>query len=163
MTTSYFKELASYNLWANNTVFNWLNNITEEQWNKEVESSFKSLALTCIHIAGAEKIWLERFTNIENPIFLFNEFKGNKKELISIWQKASSSLKIFIDNINQDLLHQTFSFTRLNGDVEKMLYWKAFAHVFNHSSYHRGQVVTLLRNVGFKDISSTDYLAFTRL
>jgi uncharacterized damage-inducible protein DinB len=35
-----------------------------------------------------------------------------------------------------------------------------FAHVVNHATYHRGQLVTMLRQVGFTDVSATDFLGF---
>ncbi|MCW3088046.1 MAG: hypothetical protein JWQ78_1432, partial [Sediminibacterium sp.] len=36
-------------------------------------------------------------------------------------------------------------------------------HLFNHGTYHRGQLVTLLRQVGVEEIPRTDYIEFSRL
>jgi uncharacterized damage-inducible protein DinB len=162
MSKEYFKEIANYNIWANQIVMNWLQQISEEQWNREINSSFSSIALTCIHIAGAEKIWYERFINKENPVFLFNEFNGSKTDLIKIWTEQSNNLLQCISNLETVNVYGHFNFNRLNGEVNEMIYWQGFAHVFNHSTYHRGQLVTMLRQVGFLGVSTTDYLAYTR-
>ena len=61
MTKDYFKEAAEYNLWANNIVCNWLEQISDEQWNKEIISSFNSIQETVLHTISAERAWLERF------------------------------------------------------------------------------------------------------
>lgn len=162
MKKSYFIELAQYNIWANDIVVEWLQQISEQQWNADITSSFNSIALTCIHIAGAEKVWYERWINKSSPVFLFNEFNGSKNELIAIWKQASQNIHEFIQTIEDEKLNNLFTFKRLNGEYNEMLYWQSFAHVINHSTYHRGQLVTMFRQVGFANVSSTDYLTYTR-
>ena len=46
MYKSYFLKLAQYNVWANNIVFNWLNQITEEEWNSKLVGSMDSISAT---------------------------------------------------------------------------------------------------------------------
>ncbi|MEN9523062.1 MAG: hypothetical protein RL065_1439 [Bacteroidota bacterium] len=162
MTKKYFLELAAYNCWANNRVISWLNQLTDEQYNRTIISSFSTIKDTCIHIAGAEKIWLERWHLIDNPIFLTEEFKGSKQDLITIWQKASADIQTFIEQKNEAEFQDKFSFKRLNGDLFYMDYEKTFTHIFNHSTFHRGQLVTMLRQAGFTKVESTDALTFFR-
>ncbi len=160
MTKPYFIELAKYNIWANDIVLNWLQQIDETQWQQHITSSFNNIADTCIHIAGAEKIWLERWQLKENLTFLSNEFAGTKDELISIWQQVSKNILQFVEQMNEEDLNKTFTFKRLKGDINTMQFYHAFAHVFNHSSYHRGQLVTMLRQASFTNVSSTDMLTY---
>lgn len=160
MTKSYFTELAKYNIWANNIAINWLQQITEDQWQQHIESSFKSIATTCVHIAGAEKVWCDRWQQKNNIVFLANEFNGSKTDLINIWHTISNNILVFIEQSEESLFTKTFTFTRLNGEINTMLYYQAIAHVINHSSYHRGQLVTMLRQVGFTNVSSTDMLGY---
>jgi uncharacterized damage-inducible protein DinB len=162
MLKTYFLELAAYNIWANNKVINWLNQITDEQFNQHITSSFSSIKETCIHIAGAEKVWLERWQMINNAKFLADDFNGSKNELIAIWQKASADINEFIASKSETEFENKFSFKRLNGDLFKMEFSKTFAHVFNHSTFHRGQLVTMLRQAGFTNVESTDLLTYYR-
>lgn len=156
MTKNYFIQLADYNIWANNIVHSWLNKINDEQWEQPVVSSFTSIAATALHIAGAETVWSDRLDNVAAPVWLPAVFKGSKKEILDVWNKASQSLKSFIENFDEIKLQDTVSFIRPDGNTYKLTHYQIFGHVFNHSSYHRGQIVTLLRQVGFTDVRSTD-------
>lgn len=162
MTKHYFMQLTDYNIWANAIVHSWLNKVTDEQWKQTVISSFDSIAATTLHIAGAETMWLERLNNAAAPVWLPSVFKGSKNETLDVWNKASKNLKSFIEKFDETKLPANLSFKRLNGDAYEMPHYQVFAHIFNHSSYHRGQIVTMLRQVGFSEVGSTDMLGFFR-
>ena len=72
------------------------------------------------------------------------------------------NLKSFIEKFDETKLPVNLSFKRLNGDPYEMPHYQVFAHVFNHSTYHRGQIVTMLRQVGFAGVGSTDMVGFFR-
>ncbi len=162
MTKQYFKELAEYNLWANTIVCGWLGQITDEQWNQEIISSFNSIQQTVLHVISAEKAWLERFKKNPNIVWLQSEFKGTKEEHIDLWKKTSTELKSFIDTFDETDLNTNLDFKRLNGEAFSMPYYLLFAHVVNHATYHRGQLVTMLRQAGFTKVGSTDLLGIYR-
>jgi uncharacterized damage-inducible protein DinB len=161
MNKQYFKELAEYNLWANNIVCGWLEQINDEQWNKEIISSFNSIQKTVLHIISAENAWLQRFKK-EPFDWLQSTYKGTKEEHIILWKKTSSELKSFVDAFNENDLNTNLDFKRLNGDAFSMPYYQLFAHVVNHATYHRGQLVTMFRQAGFTNISATDLLVVYR-
>lgn len=163
MTKQYFIELADFNVWANNIVHSWLDTVTDEQWEKPIVSSFNSIGETVLHIAGAEITWLDRLKNVSAPIWLPQVFKGSKEELLEIWKKASTDLKVFVENFDDKDLDQPMIFKRLNGEENRMPYYQVFAHVFNHSTYHRGQLVTMLRQAGYTEVRSTDMLMYFRV
>jgi uncharacterized damage-inducible protein DinB len=161
MTKQYFKEIAEYNLWANTIVCDWLEQITDEQWNKEIFSSFNSIQETVLHIISAEKAWLQRFK--KQPVeWLQSTYRGTKNEHIKLWKDNSAELKAFIDAFDENDLNKNLDFKRLNGDAYSMPYYQLFAHVVNHATYHRGQLVTMLRQAGFRNVSSTDLLGVYR-
>ncbi len=163
MNKKYFLELADYNIWANNIAIEWLNQINDEQWKQAITSSFSSIEQTAIHIAGAEKIWIDRWTNIQNPVFLTAEFKGTKNELIEIWRKSSADLKTFIEKYPEENYNQQLTFKRLNSEEYTMEFAQTYSHIINHSTFHRGQLVTMLRQTGFTKVSSTDLITYYRV
>lgn len=160
MTKNYFIQLADYNIWANNMVHSWFEKITDEQWTQPIISSFKSIAETAVHTAGAEKIWFERLNKIENSVFLTSEFKGTKQDAIEVWGKTSQNLQSFIENFDEPKMNDSVSFKRPDGNLYELAYYQIFAHVLNHSTYHRGQMVTMLRQVGYTGLSSIDMSTF---
>jgi uncharacterized damage-inducible protein DinB len=159
---AYFEELAAYNIWANQRVISWLQQLSEEQWSMEITSSFSSIRDTTVHILGAEKAWLERLQKVENVIWLPAVFQGSKEETIVRWETASQQLADFIGNTPDNRYEEVIHFKRLNGDKHHLKIRECFAHVFNHSTYHRGQLVTMLRQAGFTALESTDLLQFYR-
>ncbi len=163
MTKKYFTELAEYNIWANDIVCSWLEQISDEQWNQHIISSFSSIQETVLHIVSAEIAWLERLQKKEKITWMQKEFKGTKEELIAKWKDASKQLKFFMESFDESKVNEALTFKRFNGEENTMQYYEVFAHTFNHSTYHRGQVVTMLRQVGFTDVKSTDLLSFYRI
>ena len=143
MNRKYFLELADYNLWANNIAIEWLKQINNEQWEQITISSFSSIRQTAIHIASAGKIWIDYWEKVPAPVFLSLEFKGTKNDLIEIWEKSSLDLKNLIDKYPEENYHKPVAFKWPGGADGKMEFWQSFAHMLNHSTYHRGQMVTL--------------------
>lgn len=162
MSKIYFIELSEYHIWANDRVCNWLERISEEQWNQPVVSSFNTLYETILHIAGAEKIWAERLLKNPRPEILGETFHGSKEDLIKTWKEISLSLKRIIEAMPDDQFQQKLLFKNTKGIEYNQPYYQLLAHVINHTTYHRGQVVTMLRQVGFTDVTSTDMTTFFR-
>jgi len=161
MTKDYFKEAAEYNLWANTIVCNWLEQISDEQWSKEISSSFNSIRETVLHTLSAERAWLQRFK--KEPVeWLQSTYKGTKENHIKLWKETSTDLKAFIDAFDEKDLDTNLDFKRLNGEAYSMPHYQLFAHVVNHATYHRGQLVTMLRQAGFSNVGSTDLLGVYR-
>lgn len=162
MTKQYFIELADYNSWANNIQCAWLEQITDEQWKQQIVSSFNSIQETVLHIISAENVWLQRLEKEANPAWLQTSYNGTKTEHIELWKSLSQRLKDFAIDMDESLLKENLEFKRLNGDTYSMPHYQVLAHIFNHSTYHRGQLITMLRQAGFTSVGSTDMLGYFR-
>lgn len=163
MTKNYFIDLANYNIWANDIVCSWLEQINAEQWEQPIVSSFNSIQGTVLHLISAEHIWVQRLDKLEKTEWLASTYKGTKEQHIALWKQSSANLKKLLEDFDEDKLRVKFEFKRINGEVNILEYYQSFAHIFNHSTYHRGQVLTMLRQVGFTNVGSTDMLIFYRL
>ena len=160
MVKQYFTDLAAYNSWADQKAVDWLSQITDEQWEQVNVSSFSSIRQTAVHIASAEKIWIDFWTRAADPVYLSANFTGSKNELLDIWKLASNGLESYIINHPEEDLGKSVSFIYPNGNIGQMPYYQTFAHIVNHSSYHRGQLVTLLRQAGYDQFSSVDLATY---
>ena len=163
MHRQYFLALTDYVIWANNIVIEWLNQITDEQWEQVITSSFSSIKQTAIHIISAEKIWIDYWKNIPDPVFLSAEFKGTKKEAIEIWKRTSADLKNLMEAYPEEHYQEPVTFRWPRGGEGSMEFWQTFFHFINHATYHRGQLVTLLRHAGFTKVASTDLATYYRI
>lgn len=162
MNINYFQTLAKYNIWANNLAIYWLEQISETDWNKNLGGSMPSLAATVAHIAGAEKIWYERLSSKIVEPFLTTYFKGNRNDTIKIWKEVSRNLSAFLEELPEYTLTDNLNYKNLAGTEFTSKKFEAIAHVFNHSTYHRGQIINYLRQIGFKEVSSTDLITYYR-
>ena len=55
-----------------------------------------------------------------------------------------------------------FSITILKREMFKQPVWQMILHVFNHGTYHRGQLINMLRQLGVEKISQTDFIVWSR-
>jgi uncharacterized damage-inducible protein DinB len=93
-------------------------------------------------------------------VYLSSNFKGTKDELINIWKNVSADLKHFINFFPEESYVKDVTVKKPNGELIKMEFRRTFPHMVNHSTYHRGQLVTLLRQGGFSDFSNTDLFTY---
>ena len=163
MSKKYFIEISDFNTWANGRVCDWLDKISDEQWKQPLISSFNSIYETILHVAGSEKVWLERLQRKSNPEMFSGAFTGSKAELLATWKNLSLDFKNLIEQMSEDQFQQNLLYKNTKGIEYNQPYYQLLAHVFNHSTYHRGQVVTMLRQVGFTDVNSTDMTTYFRM
>jgi uncharacterized damage-inducible protein DinB len=160
MTKEYFTELASYNNWTDEIIINWLLQLSDQQWEEQITSSFSSIQDTVLHMVSAKKVWVDFWTKVPNPIYLSAVFSGTREELISIWQRASEDLQNFMENYQEENYQDQISVTFPNGREVEMMFWQTLPHFVNHATYHRGQLVTMLRQVGFVTFNNTDLFTY---
>lgn len=156
-------SLASYNYWANQRLMDAIeNSLDEKQLDQTIVSSFDSIRKTIYHLWDAENIWLRRWNNVPIDGWPSRNFSGNittcKNELLG----NSKALLEYISDHEEEELKKTFSFKLMNGTEGNSSYWESVQHIFNHSTFHRGQLVTMLRQVGITEIPQTDYIAYVR-
>lgn len=162
MDRTYFQELTNYTLWVNTRVMEWLHPIDEAQWEQEIISSFSSIKQTVTHLVSAEKIWIDFWKKVPDPVFLSSEFKGTKEDLLQIWKQTSADLKTLMEHYPETQYRQPVTF-QVRGQEWQMEFAQTFLHFINHATYHRGQLVTLLRQAGMTQLSSTDLATYYRL
>jgi uncharacterized damage-inducible protein DinB len=160
MTLHEIKTLSAYNAWANSRIFEALEKIAPELYMKDMKSSHGGIHGTLVHLVGAEKVWLERFQGAPQP-FLSQNPPGSLTELKAIWEKVGYDTAKWLGTMTDKRLGETFEMKTLKGDVFVHVFWQAFQHVVNHSSYHRGQIVAMLRQLDVKPVS-TDLIQFYR-
>lgn len=156
-------QYAEYNIWANKRIIDIMLKLEPSLADKEIASSFPSLKTTAYHIWGAENIWLQRLQLTEYPTWVANDFKGSFEEACAEWQRVSAALKQFIEKQYDDkAFAHVLQYYDMKKNSHKTPVFQVLNHAFNHSTYHRGQLVTILRQLGQTDIPSTDFIAWTR-
>ncbi len=152
-----------YNVWANKLILASLTTLTDEEVEKDLGGSFPSIRRTVEHSWFAESIWLQRLQMVEQIVSPALTFSGNFNDACAEWLKISEDLQEFCEKIYDDrgLEHQ-FHYTNIQGEHCKSKVWECLQHVCNHSTFHRGQLIIYLRQLGKTKIPSTDFIKFSR-
>jgi uncharacterized damage-inducible protein DinB len=159
MTPKEMGALYDYNQWANRRVLDACAPLTPEQFTQDLRGSFPSVRDTLAHILGAEWIWLERW-NGRSPTALppGTEFP-DLAALRARWEVVGAELLDFVHEVTASELEHIVEYRNMKGNPFAYPLSAMLQHLVNHGSYHRGQIATLLRQLGAKPLS-TDLLDY---
>lgn len=153
------QALYDYNRWANARVLDAVSKLSAEQFTRDLENSFRSVRETLVHILSAEWIWLERWNGTSPKSMLGAAELSGVDAIRKRWDKVENERADFIRSLSEAKLATAISYANTRGQTFAYPLWQMLVHVANHSTYHRGQITTLLRQVGAKPVG-TDFLAF---
>ena len=152
-----------YNVWANKLIAELVCGLSDEFRSKDLGGSFVSVAKTVEHIWVAENLWLQRLQMAEHVVAPNENFDGTFEDICHAWLKSSEGLLLFTQKIHDERgLEHEFHYKNIKGEHFKNKVSDCIQHVCNHSTFHRGQLVTYLRQLGETKIPSTDFITFCR-
>ena len=161
MSPEDIRFLYDYNTWANRGSLDSAAALTVEQFIKALGSSFSSVRDTLAHIWGCEWLWLERFQG-RSPASLPDA--GEFHEISTLrtrWQEDEARLNEFVARVTQKDLDNVHEYRTLNFGQYTNPLWLSMQHLVNHGTYHRGQITTMVRQLGAKPLP-TDVIHFYR-
>ena len=155
-------QYAVYNTWANQKLIECIQVQPEEIAVKEIPSSFKTLQATLLHMWDAESVWWQRMKLLEGIVAPSAHFKGTTRDVVTALQHQNKLWENWIGNASPAALDHVFMYYSTKGEPFKMPVFQMLMHVFNHGTYHRGQLVNMLRQLGVQKIPQTDFVVWTR-
>lgn len=160
MTPEDARTLFAYDSWANRRLLEAAAALTPEQFTKDLGSSFRSVRDTLAHIMGAEFLWLERFQGRTAALLDPGQFP-DIAALRARWAQVENDLTAYVGKLTAADLERSFDYRDMKGNPHTSVLSQTLQHLANHSTYHRGQVTTLMRQLGAKPIG-TDLIGFYR-
>ena len=159
MNKSQIIELYSYNDWANKKMLSAVGQLENEEFIQDLSSSFKSIRDTMVHILGAEELWLSRWMGEQGRTLLNPDDYPTYTSLAERWDNFRNQINCFLLSLTEEDLTQEISYKNLKGIPYSLELWKKMLHVTSHSSFHRGQAVTMLRQLK-KQPPSLDLISY---
>lgn len=156
------KTHLSFSAWACRTLTDKLRQVDESILYSETNSSFASIAKTLLHVWDAEVIWLSRLNGISPTDWPSKNFNGTASDLFNGLEQSSKDLLQFIETKDDQFLQQSIQYKNLKGDTFEESASGILFHVVNHGTYHRGQIITLLRGYGITELPATDLIVYLR-
>lgn len=145
------------NKWAIEILINWLRTKPAAALEQEISSSFPSIRETLVHIWDTERFWLSVIKQVPAPeSFRHTGFHGTLDEVLDGIVETSRQFAEYVTDLTDEELCETVTFYTPWVEGSKKRY-EFIQHCMNHSTYHRGQVVTIGHHVGFHDAPMTDF------
>jgi len=154
MTHTEIMTLFSYDAWATERILEVATALQPEKYAQHLGSSHGGIHGTLVHAVAADRIWLDRLTGKANPAMM------SEKELPTIaavreeWSKWRVEMETYLRTLSDIKLLEPFSHQDTKGNTFNYPLYYVFQHLVNHSTFHRGQVVSMLRQQGAKPVNS---------
>lgn len=159
MDTNYIRTLYEFNVWANERTFEAVSKPPAEQLTKNLGNSFGSIHDTLVHLVSAEWMWLTRWKGTSPKAMPDPKELSTLDALRARLSQVESDRAAFLKTLTDAALATPITYSNFEGKHFTYPLWQPMAHLVNHSSYHRGQVTTMLRQLGAKALA-TDMLIY---
>jgi uncharacterized damage-inducible protein DinB len=153
------RKLHAFSRWANAKMLESVSPLTPEEYARPIGGSFGSVQGTLAHLYGADWAWLERCNGRSPRGLPDSQQVSTLAELREKWGRVEEAQREFLAGLTPERISQTLTYVNFAGQTCSYGLWEALLHLVNHSTYHRGQVATLLRQLG-KPAVATDYLRY---
>ena len=154
MTDDDIQLLYEYDRWANNQVLQAVSVFTAEQFTRDLGGSFRSMRDTLVHIIGGEWIWLA-YWNEPSPHAAFLKDLRKRRDALfnpdqfpnvaavhSKWAQVEKEQAEFVSRVTNESLEKMLPFRTTQLSLAHLM-----QHLANHSTYHRGQVALMMRQL----------------
>jgi uncharacterized damage-inducible protein DinB len=163
MTLQDLRLLFDYHYWARDRLLDAVTPLTPDQFTLDVGSSFGSVRDTLAHIYAAEWAWYSRWLGHSPTALLPSDMFPDLAAIRAAWVDQEGKIRAFLAGLGEEGINRVFEYTLLSGHAGANPFWQMAQHVVNHATYHRGQVVTIMRQLGAAPPKPTDLIAFYRL
>lgn len=155
-------DYTNYNYWANKKICDLLLTLDDSILDKDIPSSFRTIKETVFHIWGAEWIWYLRVFDSSKVEWPIKNFTGSFKEGVGLFHKASLDMIQLVKDKKEEEFQRDILYHNVAGIGFTNKLYEIIMHCMNHSTFHRGQIITMLRNAGVTNLFSTDLITYYR-
>ena len=145
-------RMGKYMLWADEKVWAIVKTLSDDDFSRELDDNISSIHGRYLHMAEGHSQWYNRWNNVSSEQIRFDEL--DREDLFRFLQRYNELILNSIHGNGFDVSEVPILDGRIILSVEEMVF-----NIINHATYHRGQIVTLLRRLG-KSVSPTDYVPY---
>lgn len=151
------QDMAAYNLWAITRLTGWLQSKPAALLETAAASSFPGIKATLQHILEVERGWLGHLQQVPTGM---QELDGNLEQVLENLVEHAGAFNDYVQSLTEEELQEhCYCNILFIGEICRPRF-EIIQHCLNHSTYHRGQVVTIGHQVGLKDAPMTDYMFY---
>jgi uncharacterized damage-inducible protein DinB len=166
MNTDDIQLLYEYDRWANNRVLQAAAALSDEQITRDLGGSFPSVRDTLLHIVGGEWGWLTYWQEPNTDAAFVADLRKRRETLFHPerfpnaaavqrkWEEVEKEQIEFVNGVTNESLGRMIPFRTTQASLAHLM-----QHMANHSTYHRGQVAVMMRQLGAEPVA-TDFHVF---
>ena len=163
MTSAELRLLVGYHYWARDRLLDAVEPLSPGDFTRDLQSSFRSVRDTLVHLCQTEWIWLARWHGDSPTVRPYPpESIPDVPAVRRLWGAQEQRVRAFVDGLADGDVDRVIEYRLMNGMPARSTFWQMLQHLVNHGSYHRGQVTTMLRQLGAAPAQSMDLVAFYR-
>jgi uncharacterized damage-inducible protein DinB len=148
-----------YHQWATGRVLEETVPLPADQLVKTLGGSFASVYATLVHLYQADCIWLDRLNGVPTGQLAHYEAPGCTYDLRNAWTEMLAKMVAGAEGLSENDWLREMSYKTLAGVPYETPLWQMVLHIVNHGSHHRGQITSMLRQLGVKPLN-LDLIAF---
>ena len=142
------EELFAYNAWANRRLFTALAALAAEDYKRDLKTSFGGLQGTVNHIVWGEELWLRRWQAAPPPAVPQGKDLDSLAAAQQRWEAIEVERAAFLKQLGDGQIEGELIVKASTGGEFKHTLRETLLHAVDHSTYHRGQLVAMLRQAG---------------
>jgi uncharacterized damage-inducible protein DinB len=162
MNLANLRLLLDYHYWARDRLLDAVEPLGPDQFTRDMGNSFRSIRDTVAHIYAAEWAWHSRWLGHSPTALLSPDLFPDVAAVRRAWADLETKVRVLLDGLDEDGIQRVIEYKLISGQPGASVFWQMLQHVVNHASYHRGQVTTMLRQLGTAPPKSMDLIAFYR-
>ena len=163
MTLQDLQTLVDYHYWARDRLLAALEPLTPEQVQPRSGQQLSLVRETVTHVYAAEWAWYERWKGPVADGAAAGDRFADLAALRAAWTDQERNLRAYIDRLGDGGVSRIIEYKLLSGQAGASPIWQMVQHVVNHASYHRGQITTMLRQIGAEPPKPMDLIAYYRV
>jgi uncharacterized damage-inducible protein DinB len=149
-----FSSDVRYSAWANRRLLDACAGLTTQELARDLGASHNSILATLQHVCDAEKVWLDCLqTTAAEGNWLLPTEPAPKLALVELrqtWPELWKGYEQWLDGLSQSGVElEAEVFVQIpDGRVPRFGRWQILRHVLDHSQFHRGQAISMIRSLG---------------
>jgi len=162
MEPSEAQSLFDYDRWATQKQLDVVKTLSVEQYERELGSSYGGIRGTLVHIYGAQLIWYSRWKGTSPTSLAAVSEVPTFGVLREKWQRLQKDIQQYVSGLTEETLNASLPYNDLKGNLNKQPLAHLIRHLINHSTYHRGQITMMMRQLDVAPPSSIDLITYYR-
>lgn len=162
MPLAELRSLLDYHYWARDRLLTAVAPLPPEQFTRDMGNSFRSVRDTLVHVYSAEWAWYQRWIGISPTVHLPVEDYPDLAAVRTAWESHEAKVRHLVAGLGEEGVDRMCDYRLFSGVEATSTFGEMIRHVVNHATYHRGQVTTMLRQMGAAPPASLDLITFYR-